>query len=58
MGRRRIHPVHRRRITPAKDDGTPDYNFMERYIRAIEKVTIANTVKWKDKVVATTKNAI
>ena len=43
---------------PAKDDGTPDYNFMERYIRVIEKVTIANAVKWKDKIIATTKNVV
>ena len=43
---------------PAKEDGTPDYNFMERYIRAIEKVTIANTMKWKDKVIETTKNVV
>ena len=43
---------------PAKEDGTPDYDFMERYIRAIEKVTIADAVKWKDKQIAITRQVV
>ena len=33
---------------PIKSDGTPDFDYMERYIRAIEKVVIADVVKYKD----------
>ena len=43
---------------PVKEDGTLDYDFMERYIRAIEKVTIADAVKWKDKQIAITKQVV
>lgn len=43
---------------PAKEDGTPDYDFMERYIRAIEKVTIADAVKWKDQQIVITKQIV
>lgn len=32
-----------------------DWKYMERYIRAIEKLTIADVVKYKDKVIDTTK---
>jgi len=40
---------------PIKSDGTPDFDYMERYIRAIEKVVIADVVKYKNKVIETTK---
>lgn len=40
---------------PVTADGEPDFGYMERYIRAIEKLTIANVVKYKDKVIDTTK---
>lgn len=40
---------------PIKSDGTPDFDYMERYIRAIEKIVIADVVKYKDKVIETTK---
>lgn len=33
---------------PIKSDGTPDFDYMERYIRAIEKVVIADVVKYTD----------
>lgn len=33
---------------PIKSDRTPDFDYMERYIRAIEKVVIADVVKYKD----------
>ena len=35
-------------LLPIKSDGTPDFDYMERYIRAIEKVVIADVVKYKD----------
>lgn len=40
---------------PVTPDGEPDFDYMERYIRAIEKLTIADVVKYKDKVIDTTK---
>lgn len=40
---------------PVTADGEPDFDYMERYIRAIEKLTIADVVKYKDKVIDTTK---
>ena len=43
---------------PITSDGEPDYNYMEKYIRAMEKVVIANVVKYKDKVIETTKKAV
>ena len=43
---------------PIKEDDTPDFDFMERYIRAIEKVTIADAVKWKDKQIGIAKQLI
>lgn len=43
---------------PIKSDGTPDFEYMERYIRAIEKVVIADVVKYKDKVIETTKKVV
>ena len=38
-------------LLPIKSDGTPDFEYMERYIRAMEKVVIADVVKYKDKVI-------
>ena len=35
-----------------------DFDYMERYIRAIEKLAIADVVKYKDKVINTTKQLI
>ena len=40
---------------PVTVDSEPDFDYMERYIRAIEKLTIADVVKYKDKVIDTTK---
>lgn len=40
---------------PINSEGKPDFDYMEKYIRAIEKVVIADAVKWKDKVIAKTK---
>lgn len=41
---------------PIKSDGTPDFDYMERYIRAMEKVVIVDAVKYKDKIIEETKN--
>lgn len=35
-----------------------DFDYMERYIRAMEKLAIADVVKYKDKVIATTKEVV
>lgn len=43
---------------PVTADGNPDFDYMERYIRAIEKLTIADVVKYKDKVISTTKKLV
>ena len=43
---------------PIKSDGTPDFDYMEKYIRAMEKVVIADVVKYKDKVIETTKKVV
>ena len=40
------------------DGYIPDWDFMEKYIRAIEKVVIADVVKYKDEVIAKTKEII
>ena len=43
---------------PITQTGEPDFDYMERYIRAIEKIVIADVVKYKDKVIETTKKAV
>ncbi|MBQ2452810.1 MAG: restriction endonuclease subunit S [Bacteroidales bacterium] len=45
-------------LLPIKSDGTPDFDYMERYIRAMEKVVIADVVKYKNKVIETTKKVV
>ena len=40
---------------PVLPDGTPDFEYMEKYIKAIEKLTIKDVVEWKDKGIAATK---
>lgn len=40
---------------PVTPDGEPDFVYMEHYIRTIEKLTIADVVKYKSKVIDTTK---
>ena len=39
---------------PIKSDGTPDLDYMERYIRAMEKVVVADVVNYKDKIISNT----
>ncbi len=36
---------------PIKDDGTINYEFMEKFIKIQEKLVIKNVVLWKDKVI-------
>ena len=43
---------------PITSDGTPDFGYMEKYIRAMEKIVIADVVKYKDKVIETTKSVV
>ena len=40
---------------PVLSDRTPDFEYMEKYIRAIEKLTIKGVVEWKDKEIEKTK---
>lgn len=40
------------------DGYIPDWNFMEKYIRAIEKIVIADVVKYKDDVISRTKESV
>lgn len=43
---------------PVGKDGQPNWDYMERYIRATEKLVIADTVKWKDKMIEVTKSVV
>ena len=50
---------------PIKSDAPDDYtvadidfDYMERYIRAMEKVVIADVVKYKDTVIEITKRVV
>lgn len=43
---------------PIKSDGTPDFEKMNAYIRAIEKLVIKDVVHWKDKQIDTTKKVV
>ena len=43
---------------PVGNDSQPDWNYMERYIHATEKLVIADAVKWKDQQIATTKQIV
>lgn len=42
-------------LLPVLQTGQPDWDFMGKYIHAIEKVVIADVVKYKDEVIAKTK---
>lgn len=43
---------------PATSGGDIDFDYMERYIRAIEKLAIADVAKYKDKLIAVTKQVV
>lgn len=35
-------------LLPVREDGQPDWEFMEKYIKVIEKITIKDAVEWKN----------
>lgn len=43
---------------PVTSDDDIDFEYMERYIRAIEKLAIADVAKYKDKLIATTRRVV
>lgn len=43
---------------PITSDGEPDFDYMERYIRAIEKLVIADVVRYRGAVIDTTKKTV
>ena len=43
---------------PVTDDNTLDFEYMENYIRAVEKLTIKDVIEYKDKMIALTKKNI
>ena len=43
---------------PITADKTPDWDYMEKYIRALEKTVIADVVKYKDQVIQATKEVV
>ena len=43
---------------PATKTGTPDYEFMETYIKALKKVVIKGVVDWKDRIIKTTRDIV
>lgn len=45
-------------VLPVKSDGAPDFDYMERYIRAIEKLAIADVVRHKDRTIVAAKQVI
>ena len=45
-------------ILPITASGSPDFEYMERYIKAIEKTVIADVVKYKDQVIEETKKVV
>ena len=45
-------------LLPVTCDGTPDWTYMEKYIRAIEKVVIKGVVDYKDSIIAKTKEIV
>lgn len=45
-------------ILPVKEDGTIDYDYMDKYIKVIKKIVIKNVVIWKDKIIDKTKEII
>lgn len=43
---------------PVKTDNTIDFEYMEKYIKAIQKITIKDIVKYKDNVIKKTKEIV
>lgn len=42
-------------LLPTTSNGQPDWDFMDKYIHAIEKAVIADVVKYKDEIIMNTK---
>ena len=42
-------------LLPVFKTGQPDWDFMDKYIHAIEKAVIADVVKYKDEIIMNTK---
>lgn len=51
-------PVIDQNHTYHPDGYIPDWDFMEKYIRAIEKVVIKDVVDYKDSIIAKTKEIV
>ena len=45
-------------VLPVGNDNQPDWDYMERYIRVIEKSVITDVVKWKDQQITVTKQVV
>ena len=45
-------------LLPITCDNTPDWTYMKKYIRAIEKVVIKDVVDYKDSIIAKTKEIV
>lgn len=45
-------------LLPVNNDDEIDYEYMEKYIKAIEKTVIKDVVDWKDKVIEKTKEIV
>ena len=45
-------------LLPVTYDGLPDWSFMEKYIRAVEKVVIKDVVDWKDEEIKKAKELV
>ena len=43
---------------PTTTNGTPDWEYMEKYIKATEKVVIRDVVDWKDEIIEKTKEVV
>ena len=43
---------------PINSNNEIDFNYIERYIRVIEKLAIADVVRYKNQVIATTKQVV
>ena len=43
---------------PVKESEIPDWTYMEKYIRAIEKIVIKDVVDWKDEKIRLTKEVV
>jgi len=43
---------------PITSANVPDWDYMEQYIRAIEKTVVADVIKWKDKQINLTKEVV